>query len=723
MVGPLQTVDASVEPPQDECGVSMDTVAMAALSNGSFDECISHSFDFSHRGLLSTVMETPDPSQPVSLERVEGPSHSIKPLKKRRLGTYVADTTDEKEEQAEATMGASTVAAAHNNVQVRPLLTAVASRNLGARGAIAGDRVDRRTDIDTTGASQKQRAPNTSIGAQHPLQATKAHASASVNVTQVNRMGGGVRLRGISGRSSHLGLTTSRGNQSSNTGAECPVRKTEPSLPAIAGSDGRHSAPDALRTRRPGSSGPAAPSKGVYCDSKLQARASCAKRSTSTSPLRGPSPVDGRAGHLKGIDGKPPEVKLKLKLKPNNKAGEVESSNTRTSKDDHSPQEQAPQPVPKAEKTFPALKKKAAWRQTYGAKHEMIAGVGAKITEVTPNFEHYPPGNFRKSGEQNQGNKDKNVCGGGGGGGLESENKAPDPLVIMVSTAAPASRAMAESERGSVEKLFSAGFRKQRKEIGKRMRDTTRVGSTKAKLGLKESGEVEPERGLGKGMKVHSSSGRVGDGDAAAIAISITNSSRISSGDSDNNAEEEGKAEHRFDDLGEDEGDVEFSLDDLTYYPAQFEDDGRDGREQHDSDNDAVEEGVDVRSEREVVGNAENEEENNGLRTVDTNARDGSGMEERETQRRSTVPDNGLDAQRRSRKRKRLGKLFVSEDDEDEGDPEFMPSKKLRCAVRRMRAQQEQEQATQQQRQRRSGGGGRTGHDIMDGDDIGRDET
>lgn len=678
MVGPLHIVDESEKPPADECRVSMDTVPTAACSSGGFDEGIPHSFNFDYRQLSSPVMKTPQPPIPNSLQSGKTSSHATKPLKKRRLAAYTADITGEEKEPAVSSVGSSTVPGAYSIWHTRPSAAAMASGTFSVCGPTEEDEVERRTDIVTCGSSQKRGTPNMSTGS-HSQMTSAVHRSTTVNITQVHRSGGDGCLRGVKGRSSSVGSSPLHGKLSSKY------------------------------------------------DCKLQGSATPVKPSKSTPAVSGPSSVKRRGEQLSRIDGKWPEVKLKLKLKPNKKLVEGKSCSTGDSKEVDSPRVQASQAVPKGIAAWSTPKQKAVSKPNQRTKYQACAGDAGKIAELTPSAENNPPRNFRKSGEGNPWHKNRKVQ---GDGDSESESKAPNPLVIKVRTTAVfASPAMGKGVQGTTEKPFSAGFGKQKKVIGKRMRDVHRMGSSKTKRTGQESGDVGSGQAFGTGMKLQVSSTGIAAAaaDTAAAGISTTqknsSNSDISGGGSGNEAEE-GEVQRRVDDDGEDQVDVDFSLDDLTYYPAQSGTVDEDGGEQHDSGDDGVEGAADVHSEGHAVGKDGDQEGNKGLLTCNTDVRHGSGTEDKETQGKSTVSDSDRDAmaRRRKRKRKRLGKLFVSEEDEDEEDPEFVPSKKLRYAVRRMRTQQEhKQQATQ--RQRRSTGGGRTGHDMVEGDGMGRDVT
>lgn len=643
----MHTVDASVPPPPDECRVSMDT---AAYSSASFDEGKQHSFDFGHRQLLTSVTKSSLSRTPTSIESDRPPSHAIKPLKKRRLAEYRIDASGEKEEPAKSSMSAS----AHSIGRTHCLPTALASVNFGGHGIAEGDAVELRPDIVTHRDEQIRGKPNIS----------KAHQSATVNTSQVHRIGEGRRLPGVS-----------------------------------AGSSGDGSSP--LRV-----------GLSPKYDEKLKNSTTHAKPSKSSSPLPSHLQIPTRGMHLKMSDRKWPEVRLKLKLKQKSKPNESESVPTGNSRGLQSQAVQFSQTMPKAKKSYSAQKEEVAWRPSPRTKHDVSVREAGTTSEVTPNSEQNPPMKFWNSGVSTPGHRDEKVR---RNRYSESENKEPNPLVVKVNAAALLpSRNMSVSVRESTKNALMEPFGKQKK-----VTEARRMGSTTTKRTGQKSEDVGSGQGFRKGVELKISSPR----GAAAGSSSINDNSRNSSssvGRSVNKARES-KVQRRVGADTEKMGyEAEFSLDDLTYYPAQSgNDEDEYEEEQHDSVDDGVRDTADVHSH----GHDGDTDENKGLLTCDSDVHDGSGTEDEETERKSKVsPDSARDvtARRRRRiKRKRLGKLFVSEEDEDEEDPEFVPSKKLRYAVRRMRAQQEeQEHPVGPSRQRRSNGGGSGGDEIVEGDNV-----
>lgn len=353
-------------------------------------------------------------------------------------------------------------------------------------------------------------------------------------------------------------------------------------------------------------------------------------------------------------------IRLKLKLRQGGK-----SLTTENCKVQQFPQGPRFQPAPQSKSTSMALNERATGRSTPTARHKTTARESGKITGVTPSAANKLPSACRTAWGLTPGQTVKNVrsdC------GSESENKEPNAVVTNVRSAGMlTSMIMAD-------KPFSAGFGKQKKAIGNRMMDTHRMCSPKTKRTGRGSGQGTLGQRATGGMDMQSSSCG-GDG-CAGEGLRIKMIGISSSSDNGNSSAYEDKLHLlRVDTDREDHFDVDFSVDDLTYYP-----------EQPGSD-----------------------DEDDGVDDIEGNVDKVNSVSER---------DAIVRRRRRIIKRKRLGKLFVSEEDEDEADPEFVPSKKLRYAVRKMRAEQElgQEEQATPPRKRRSGGLSRTGHAAMDSD-------
>lgn len=725
---------------------------MAACSSKSFDEAIHNSLDLGHRALLSSV-DTPHTPAPTSLlHSGNATAHAaIKPLKKRHLASYVAGPTGENEEVANCVIGGtiSTDAAGHIDEHVQSPLIDVGSKTFGEH--------ERRTGIDgSDGSQQKMGNPNMNLAVSRSLQTTIANRSASVNVAQGHLIGERVHLRGSSTRSSDVGLSRPHAKRSSNHVVERSAGKNERNSLPGRGLDGRRSVPDALITETPNGAVPrtASPER-VTSDGKLSKSTTRVDPSKSTLPsttIRQP-PFNTGALHLNAIsNGKQPEIKLKLKLKRDNKTDEPKSNKTKHLKNVQLSQVQTSQSIiPKAETIFPVLKKKAAWMQSVRrTEHEANAdnAKAGTMSDVTPTAENKPPQDFMKPVMENaRQNKDRRVY--GGGGGSESENKMPNPQVTKVNTTGllPSTTIVAEGgqQGASTKKWFITEFgEKQKKVIGKKLRYATHrmSSSKKPKRTGQESGEAVSKHAFGKRLEAHRSSSCDGGGgngydDDGDDGINITKSGSYSSNSSDRSKDvvEEGNVENSFVYAGGGEAnvDMDFSVDDLTYYPAQSGSENEYDGNQHDvSADNGVEHGPVITGP--VIGvnvEAEEEEKKKELKTsnVTVHSDDDDKEETKETQQKSCVPYStiGLDLSRRRRnvKRRRLGKLFVSEDDEDDKDPEFVPSKKLRYAVRRMKAQEQEKQQRQQQQRRSSSGGGKSGREIVNVEDVhmGRDET
>lgn len=659
MVDALPSADTSEESPGDKYEMSMDTVGMTSCSNGSLDGGMSHSYGFRDRVIVSPMMEPRNPPTLTSLECEKGSSHGMKPLKKRRLGAFVSGTTGRDDKATTSPAYTPRVPRSYNSENSNPAFTGVGTRSLDAHGTLVRDGLNRRTGVDIPDAPRRQWTASMSVDASRRPQIINENQSTSINVAKVSGIDDGGNLGEKSARRYSTGTIPPRGKRALNYGVERSVGQSETNRQPWTSRDGRRSAVSAFLTGPCTIRDPRKALSGGYIRGVThESHASRVEPLKSMQSSPGRSPVDTRAVQFTAAEKKRPELKLKLPLKRNDDLDNAPSSVPRISKEVHTPSGS----VSNAKQSYCIGMEKGAQSFNPRAMHEMASN------------------KFQSSIQESARITDRAIL---MDSRSESDIKGTDVTFVTVNAVAPVSRTMTDIVRETTKKMLRGAFRKQKIVTGKMIRDAPRMESSKTTSTGREFGSVH---GVGLAMQLHSPlhAGKAGGNDVAAAPLNVIGDNHINGS---GNALEQDKDELRFDDgNGEEDVHDDFTVDDLTYYPAEFgNDDGSDDGAQHDNGADDVEEKPATLGNVEMgVDDIENRDRNNGfIKPVDTNVREGSEAEDREGHRR---------------KRRRLSKLFVSEDDEDVEDPEFVPSKKLRYAVRRMRAQQEK------QRQHRSSG-------------------